>query len=258
MGRKPNLGVYAVGPPIPRIALGSIGIPLSMPPGSPDIAGVALGLAAGNAEPTWLNAGAAEAQLCGTESVPREAACPAAAVTWALPIPGPPNPPVHEPKPLFSVNPNIRIWLAKTALLGPRDPPSEPAELIAEKPNVDIDAAELVPETRLIPEVSAVDDDVRVVTSVRGEADDEDDIEEAMEASSASASGAKPLTGADSAKLSGVDIAVVNGATVCAPVPAEVLIAWATASDCAVNPAGLVVGAGTVNGLSTDAACAAA
>ena len=81
VGRKPNLGVYAVGPPIPRIALGSIGIPLSMPPGSPDIAGVALGLAAGNAEPTWLNAGAAEAQLCGTESVPSEAARPRPAVT---------------------------------------------------------------------------------------------------------------------------------------------------------------------------------
>ena len=82
VGRKPNLGVYAVGTPVARVALGSIGIPLSMPTGSPgDTAGVALTLVPGNAEPTWLNAGAAEAQLCGTESVPSEAARPTPAVT---------------------------------------------------------------------------------------------------------------------------------------------------------------------------------
>jgi hypothetical protein len=56
---------------------------------------------------------------------------------------------------------------------------------------VDIDVAEPVPETRLIPEVSAVEDDVTEVNSDRGDADDEDDIEEAAEASSASASGAQ-------------------------------------------------------------------
>ncbi len=154
-----------------------------MPTGSPgDTAGVALTLAPGNAEPTWLNAGAAAAQLCGTESVPSEAARPTPAVTWALPRP--------EPKPLPRVNPNIRIWLARTADLGPTDPTSEPAEPIAERPRVDIDVAEPVPEARLMPEVSAVDDDVRVVNSDSGDADDEDDIEEAIEASSAIASGA--------------------------------------------------------------------
>lgn len=247
-----------MGAPIPRIALGSIGIPLSMPSGPADTAGVALTLVTGNAEPTWLNAGAAEAQLCGTESVPSEAALPTPAVTWALPIPDAPKAPVPEPKLLPSVNPNIRIWLARTADLGPRDPTSELAEPIAERPKVDIDAAEPAPEARLVPEVSAVDDDARVVNSDRGDADDEDDIEEAIEASSASASGAKLLSGVDSEKLSGVDIAVVNGATVCALVPAEVLTAWATAAACPANPAGLAVCAGTVNGLSTDAACAAA
>jgi hypothetical protein len=82
VGRKPNLGVYAVGTPVARVALGSIGIPLNMPTGSPgDTAGVALTPAPGNAEPTWLNAGAAAAQLCGTERVPSEAACPTPAVT---------------------------------------------------------------------------------------------------------------------------------------------------------------------------------
>lgn len=225
--------------------------------GPGDAAGVALTLAPGNAEPTWLNAGAAEAQLCGTESGPSEAARPTPAVTWALPIPDAPKAPVPEPKPLPSVNPNIRIWLARTADLGPTDPTSEPAEPITERPKVDIDVAEPVP--RLMPEVSAVDDDVRVVNTDSGDADDEDDIEEAIEASSASASGAQTgVSGVDSAKLSGEDIAVVNGATVCALVPTEVLTAWTTAAACPANPAGLVVGAGTVNGLSTDAASAAA
>ena len=217
---------------MPRIALGSIGIPLSMPSGPAGTAGIALTLVAGNAEPTWLKAGAAEAQLCGTESVPSEAARPIPAVTWALPTPDAPKVPVPGLKPLPSVNPNIRIWLARTADLGPRDPTSEPAEPIAERPKVDIDVAEPPPEARLITEVSAVDD-VGVVSS-----DDEDDIEEAIEASSASASGATTVfSGVGNAKPSGVDIAVVNGATVCALVPAGVLAAWATAAACAANPA---------------------
>ena len=94
-----------------------------------------------------------------------------------------------------------------------------------------------------MPEVSAVD---------------EDDIEEAIEASSVSASGvATVVSGVDIAKLNGLDIAVVNGATVCADVPAEVVKACATASDCAANPAGPVVGAGAVNGLGATQTCAA-
>jgi hypothetical protein len=126
-------------------------------------------------------------------------------------------------------------------------------------PRVDIDVADPVPEARPTPEVSAVDADVTVANSDIGDADDEDDIEDAIEASSVSASGvATVVSGVDIAKLSGLGIAVVNGATVCAHVPAEVVKAWATASDCAANPAGPVVGAGTVNGLSTDATCAAA
>jgi hypothetical protein len=65
---------------------------------------------------------------------------------------------------------------------------SELAEPIAERPNVDIDADEPAPEARLVPEVSAVDDDVRVVNSDSCDVDDEDDIDEAAEASPGSAS----------------------------------------------------------------------
>ena len=186
---------------MPRVALGSIGIPLSMPPGPPGTtAGVALTLAPGNAEPTLLNAGAAEAQLWGTESVPSEVARPRPAVTWALPRP--------EPKPLPNSNPIVRNCWTKTPAVGPTDRTSELAEPIAEMPKVDIDADEPVPEARLVPELSAVDDDVRVANSDIGDVDDEDDIDEA--ASPGSASGPAAV----------VDIAVVNGATVCALVPA--------------------------------------
>lgn len=174
--------------PVPRCALPSIGIPPGVPPGPlAATAGAALPLMPGSAEPTWLNAGAAEVQLCGTDSMPTEAARPTPAVT-VLPIPGEPNMPVPEPAPLPSVYPNV--W-------------SELAEPIIDMPEVDIDADEPVPDARLVPDMSAVDDDIRVVNDdVRvvndesGDVDDVDDIDEAVEASP------------------GVDIAVVSGDTV--------------------------------------------
>jgi hypothetical protein len=82
VGRKPNLGVKTVGASIARVAVGRIGgIPLSMPSGPAATAGVALTPAPDNVEPTWLNSGAAAAQLCGTERVPSEAVRPIPAVT---------------------------------------------------------------------------------------------------------------------------------------------------------------------------------
>ena len=107
VGRKPILSRGGIGEPVPRIALAAIGIPLGMPPGPPGVtAGAALMLVAGNAEPTWLKAGAADAQLCGTESMPSEAARPAFAVMATLPISGVAKTPVPEPKPLPSADPN--------------------------------------------------------------------------------------------------------------------------------------------------------
>jgi hypothetical protein len=82
VGRKPNLGVKVVGASIARVAVGRIGgIPLSMLSGGAATAGVALTLAPANVEPTWLNSGAATAQLWGTERVPSEAVRPMPAVT---------------------------------------------------------------------------------------------------------------------------------------------------------------------------------
>ncbi|MGH3552943.1 MAG: hypothetical protein ACRDT5_10150, partial [Mycobacterium sp.] len=46
----------------------------------------------------------------------------------------------------------------------------------------------------------------------------------------------------------------VIDAVVCAEVPAEVLAALATAAACPANPAGLVVCAGGVNGVTVEAA----
>ena len=73
--------------------------------GPADTAGVALTLVPGNVEPTWLNAGAAEAQLCGTESMPSEAARPTFAVMVTLPISGAAKAPVPELKPWPSAYP---------------------------------------------------------------------------------------------------------------------------------------------------------
>ena len=75
-------------------------------------AGVALTPALGMTEETWLNAGAAEAQPCGTDSTPSEAARPTLAVIAALlilaePIPAEPNAPVPEPIPLPIAEPKI-------------------------------------------------------------------------------------------------------------------------------------------------------
>jgi hypothetical protein len=167
---------------VPRSALPSIGIPLGVPPGPlVAIAGAALPLMPGSAEPTWLNAGADEAQLCGTDSMPTVAARPTPAATWALPIPGAPNMPVPEPTPLPTADPNLM---------------SELAEPIIDMPEVDIDPDEPVPDARLVPDMSAVDDDIRVVNDESGDVDDVDGIDEAVEASP------------------GVDIAVVSGDTV--------------------------------------------
>ena len=170
--------------PVPRVALPSIGIPLGVPPGPPAAtAGAAVVLMPGSAEPTWLNAGADEAQLCGTDSMPTEAARPTPAVTVLL-IPGAAKTPVPEPKPLPSVYPDIWNWLPKTLATG-----------LIDMPELDIDPDEPIPDTRDIPDVSAVDE------LIQGDSDDEDDIDDAS-----------PALGI--AAATGVDIAVVSGDTV--------------------------------------------
>ena len=89
-----------------RCALPSIGIPPGVPPGPlAATAGAALLLTPGSAEPTWLNAGADEAQLCGTESMPSEAARPTFAVMATLLISGAAKTPVPELNPLPSAYP---------------------------------------------------------------------------------------------------------------------------------------------------------
>ena len=207
--------------PIPRIALASIGIRPSVPPGPPGTtAGVAPALVTGNAEATWLNAGAAEAQPCGTESMPTEAARPTPPVT-ALPIPGAAKTPVPEPKPLPTADPDAWNWLPKMLVAGPTERISAPAEPIIEVPEVEIDADEPAPDAGLALDVKVVNDD-------SGDIDDEDDIVGAVEAS--------PALG--TAALSGADIAVVSGDTVWVAVPAELPAACATAAPCAPPPLG--------------------
>ena len=113
---------------------------------------------------------------------------------------------------------------------------SELAEPSIEMPEVDIDADETAPDTRLVPDVSAVDDDVRVVKDDNGDVDDED---VAVDASPSRALGVATELSCD---------------TVCAPVPVEVATACVTVEAIPAKPAGLVVCSGAANGVNVDAA----
>jgi hypothetical protein len=193
----------------------------------------------GNAEATWLNAGAAEVHPCGTDNTPSEAARPTPAVTAVPPMPGELKAPAPEPQPLLSADPNAWNPLPKALVADPIGFMSEPAEPSIEMPEVAIEADEAVPDTRLVPDVSAVDDEVIVVKDDSGDVDDEDNV------------------AGIPAEVSGVDSAEVSGDTVCAPVPAEVPAACETAAASPEELAALVVCSGDVNGVNVDAAEAA-
>jgi hypothetical protein len=200
-------------------------------------------LAVGNAGATWLKAGAADAQPGGTDNAPSEAARPTPAVIAAPPIPDEPEAPAAELHPLLSVDPRTGNPLPKGLLAAPIELMSEFAEPSMDIPDVDI-ADVAGPDSRLVAEVSAVDDDVIVVND---DSVDDDETEVAVEASPCSALGT-------AAEVSGVDNVELSGDTTCRPVPAEVPAAWVTAAANPVNPAGLVVCAGGVNDVNAEAA----
>ena len=105
-----------------------------------------------------------------------------------------------------------------------------------ETPEVAIDTDEAAPETRLVPDVTAVDD-VMVVKEERGDVEVED--EATVDANPGRAPG---------------NAAELNGATVWALVPAEVPAACVTAAAIPASPEGLVLSTGVVNGVNADAA----
>ena len=204
-------------PPRPAIFAGGAPNGLAGPPGT--TGGVAPSpLAPGNAEATWLNAGAAEVQPWGTDNAPSEAARPAVAVTAVPPMPGELTAPAPELAPVLSADPNTWNPLPKALVADPIEFMSEPAEPSIEMPEVAIEADEAVPDTRLVPDVSAVDDDVRVVKDDSGDVDDEDNV------------------AGIAAEVRGVDSAEVSGDTVCAPVPAEVPAACVDRSGQPAHP----------------------
>src|SRR6516165_9731997 len=95
-----------------------------------------------------------------------------------------------------------------TLAVGPTDWMSEPAEPITEMPEVDIDsAAEPVPDTRLVPDVNAVDEVVHDDSGV--------DAAEVSGADTAEPTGAVTAEpgGQDTAKHSGADAAEPTAAT---------------------------------------------
>ena len=114
---------------------------------------------------------------------------------------------------------------------------SGPAEPSSEAPEVTIDADEAAPETRLVPDVTAVDD-VSVVRDDSGDVVDDED-ENIVDASPCRAPGIA---------------AALSGDTVCAPVPAEEPAACVTAAANPANPEESVVGSGVVKGVNVAAA----
>jgi hypothetical protein len=222
----------------------AIGGPTGPAGGAPDATGgvPASPLGPGNAAAgAWLNAGAAEVQLWGTDNTPSDAARPALAVTAASPSPDEPKAPAPELTPLLSVEPNAPNPLPKALVAEPNELISEPAEPSAETPDVTSDADDVVPDSRLAADVAAVDDELRVVK------DDSGDVEDEVEVAADASPGITALdSGADSIEL--------IGDTTCAPVPAEVPTACVTAALSPANPAGSVVSSGVVNDDNVDAA----
>lgn len=218
-----------------------------------------------------MKAGAADVQLCGTDSTPSEAARPTPVDTAAFPISAVLNMPIPGPAPPLSADPKSCIWLPNMFAAGLREFMNEFAELSIEAPSVPIDADDPAPDAKLVaefvPEVRPVDAEPRPNADDSGKVDDDEDVVKAVDAKtpdSALGAAAPELSGVVvTAELSGVenkvswaDTAEASGATVWAQVPAEVLAAWPTAAACPAAAVELVVGGGTDHGLSTDAACA--
>jgi hypothetical protein len=189
---------------------------------------------AGNAEATWLNAGAAEVQPWGTDRLPSDAARPDAAVT-------PPNSdglqaPDPGPTPMSGDDLNIGKPPPKALVAGLKVLASDVDEPSIETPAVSMDADEAVPETTLVPDANALLEDVVVVTDDTGAVEDEVDV--TVDASACTALGIA---------------AELSGDTACAPVPADVPAAWVTAAASPTPPDELVVSVGVAKGVSNDA-----
>lgn len=206
-------------------------------------------------EETWLKAGAAVAQFCGTDNMPSVAARPTLADMAALDIPAELNAPVPGTTPLPSNEPQAWSWLVNTLAAGLSDFISELAEPSIVAPVADIDAEDPVPEATLVAELSAVDDEVTLESDESSEVEVDDVVAVAVDATPVTVFGtatvevvngvdSAELIGEDTAEVSGEDTADVSGETVCALVPAEVVATWATAVACSDRPAELVVGSG--------------
>ena len=159
-----------------------------------------------------------------------------ARVTAVPPMPAELKAPAPEPKPVLIADPYIWKLLANAPVAGPNAFISGPAEPNSEAPKVSIDADEAAPETRLVPDVTAVDD-VMVVMDDTGDVDDDD--ENIVDASPCRAPGIA---------------AELSGDTVCAPVPTEVPAACVTAAAIPASPEEFVVSSGVVNGVNVAAA----
>lgn len=127
----------------------------------PGAAAAAPALLAGAAEATWLKAGAAVAQFCGTDKTPSVAARPTPALTAVDPIVEV-KMPLVGPVPPVITDPNT--WLPNIWVTGVTERISALAEPSEERPEAGIVADDPADVTKPVPDVSAVEDVVKADT----------------------------------------------------------------------------------------------
>lgn len=214
-------------------AIPASGAPSRLPDPAAVAAGVTARLVLGSAMEVGLIAGAAAAQVCGTNNAPIEAARPIPADTAAPRSPVEPvDPSAPEPSPAVSpeASPPVRPDPAAAVLAAPTAGIRFFTWFAFDSSELEIHPTELVID---MPVLSGLSDELNE------DSDDVVEVDDRGEESCCSAVGTAEVT-CDS--------------TAWVFVLAEVPVAWATAAPCPASPAGLVVGCGGVNGDKVDAA----
>src|ERR1700733_9421973 len=183
---------------------------------------------------TGRAAGAAAVQIGGTDNAPTVPAPPKLADA-AVPAPTlPTSTPVREPLPPAASNAAPAAPLPPAAITDAC--PAVPT-IPSTMSTIPTDPAPLPTPAPTVPMVPARTPASGAKLANRSTSDDEDDVD-VGDARLCSA------WGTAESSCEAVDM------TVCAEVPGALAALWATAADCAANPAVLVVGAGAVNGIN--------
>lgn len=233
MGRNPYRGAAK---PKPRPAEPTIGIPGI--PGMPDISstaawGAAVQLEANDAV-AGVVAGAADAQLCGTDKAPTKVPRPMPAVT----VPAP-------PKPAGVMAATFPPGIAGMTLGAISSEPSMPSP-----PRLAACMTAISAPTWVMPakEYGVITPLTRFVAAFVMSPGCKPNGKDGAAGAAAGA--------ASACNVVGVVVTICDSA-LCTPVPADEPVDWATAALCATSPLGLVFCCGAVNGVTLVAAAEA-